>query len=452
MSVTRIKTRWLVAWDGEKHQLIPQGELVYQKDEVLFVGERYSGAVDIELDASDKLVAPGFVNLHVHAGKLAVARSFSDKGRREPYSLGFLNYAAPKEGQPNLLGNEDTETAGLATFAELLRYGTTTVVEIGGETGVSPETLIELAKRVGIRLYAGKGFRSADYVTSQEGQVGYKERPDQGRRALRDAVQFAEYILEQQDPAVGAMLFPLQVDTCDPKLLKETYEHCERLGILMQIHGAQGLFEYHQIMQRTSLTPIQYLDEAGALGPSTILAHGIFLSGHSWLPYASGDDLERLASSGAALAHCPVAFARRGIALESLDKYQQKGVRIAIGTDTFPRDMIQEMRWASYISKIQNRDFAVSDAWTVFSAATNVPADVLGRPDLGRLAKGTRADFQLIDLNKLRIGPVHDPISALVHAGVGEDISSVVMGGEIRVERGQVLSADIEGPLGGQQR
>ena len=442
MSVTRVKTKWLVAWDGEKQYLIPKGELAYQNDEVLYVGEQYSGAVDIEFDASDKLVAPGFVNLHVHAGELAAARRFSDKGRREPYSLGFLNYAAPQEGQANLLSSEDAESAGLATLAELLRYGTTTFVEIGGETGVNPEVLIRLAKGLGIRLYAGKGFRSADYITNEDEQVGYKARLDQGKSALQDAVEFAERILEQKDPAVGAMLFPLQIDTCEPDLLRETYRHCERLGIFMQIHGAQGLFEYHQIMQQTGLTPIQYLDEAGALGPKTILAHGIFLSGHSWLPYAAGNDLERLAASGAALAHCPVAFARRGIALESFNKYQQRGVRIAIGTDTFPRDMIQEMRWASYISKMQTRDFAVADAWTVFSAATNVPADILGRPDLGRLAKGTRADFQLIDLNNLRIGSVHDPISALIHAGVGEDISSVVVGGKMRVENGQVLGVD----------
>ena len=147
-------------------------------------------------------------------------------------------------------------------------------------------------------------------------------------------------------------------------------------------------------------------------------------------------------NSRAGVGYCPQAFARRSVVLSSFERYRQAGIRVAIGTDTFPRDMIQELRWASYTCKIDERDFAVADAWSVFSAATDVAADLLGRPDLGRLAAGTRADFMTLDLDSYRVGPVFDPISALVHAGLGEDLCDVYVAGERRVIDGKVQGID----------
>lgn len=442
MSVTRLRSRWLIAWDGERQRLVPEGELVFSGDTILFVGKDYDGPVDVEVDASDRLVAPGFVNLHVHAGPLAMARLFSDYGRREPYALGFLNYAAPRVGAGNPIGKPSGLAAARCTLAELLHYGCTTVVEIGGETGVSPEALREAALELGVRVVVGWGFRSHDYVTDEAGAVRYQRRPDEGKADFVRAVEFSKAVLDEDNALVGTMLFALQADTCEPWLLKDAYNAAEELGLKLQLHAAQGLFEVHTLMQQSGKLPISYLSEIGVLGPLTLLAHAIFISGHPWLPYRLEGELELLANSGAGVVHCPQAFARRGMVLSSFERYRRAGIRVGIGTDTFPRDMVQELRWASYACKIDERDFAVADAWSVFSAATDVAADLLGRPDLGRLAAEAKADFITLDLESYRVGPVFDPISALVHAGLGEDIRDVYIAGERRVLDGTVPGID----------
>jgi len=424
--------------------------LVFEGDTVLFAGTGYGGAVDEEIDASGKLVLPGFVDVHVHAGPLSAGRLFSDASRREPHALGFLQYSAPREGAPPT-PSVDADTAARLTLAELLRYGVTSAVEIGGETGVPPEVLMRLAPELGVRLVLGKGFRAFDYVTRPDGTVTYRARPDLGREAFRRATDFATAILERADPFLGAMLFPLQVDTCTPELLRDAHSAASELGIGLQVHAAQGLFEVRSLLERTGLTPIGYLDASGALSERTVLAHGIFLSGHSWLPAHLGDDLDRLAASGAALAHCPLAMARRGVALESFERYRRRGVRIAVGTDTFPRDMVAELRWAMYLSRIQERESALPSAWTAYSAGTDVPADLINRRDLGRLAPGSRADFLIVDLTSHRIGPIFDPLAAWLHAGVGEDVKEVYVGGQIRVRDGIVLRVDRSDLLARQQ-
>lgn len=450
MSITRVRSRWLVAWDGVQHRLIPNGELVHRNDQVIFVGSNYHGDVDHDVDARDQLVLPGFINLHVHAGSFAVGRLYADHARREPLSLGFLHYAAPTEGASSALKLPNAELAARATLAEALRYGCSTVVEIGGETGVPSEVLAQVAKVLGVRLYTGIGFHSSDYRTQGDGSISYQACADGGYTVFAEAIAHAEQLLEQNHPLVRPMLFPLQLDTCEPALLQAAAQESRRLDLPLQLHAAQGLFEYQQIMQWTGLTPVRYLESLGLLSPRTIIAHGVYLSGHSTLPYAADDDLDVLASGGAALVHCPTVLARRGIALETMERYRRLGIPMAIGTDTYPRDLLQEARLAAYLSRVLDRDCAAPSAWTLLSAITNTPADILGRSDLGRLAQGCQADYLTVSLGRLRHGPIYDPISTLMHTGLGEDVTSVVIAGRTCLRDG-MLELDEGGLVAEQQ-
>src|SRR5690606_7733203 len=97
------------------------------------------------------------------------------------------------------------------------------------------------------------------------------------------------------------------------------------------------------------------------LGPRTLLGHGIYVSGFSWVQF-KGRDLERLAETGSSVAHSPWVFARRGIAMESFPFYQQAGVNMTLGTDTAPQSMIEAMRWAAVLGKVTSRDTNLATA------------------------------------------------------------------------------------------
>ena len=448
MSVTRVRSRWLVAWDGTRQRLIENGELVHDDDMIVFVGQEFLGLVDVEVDAGDALILPGLVNLHVHGGSFAVGRLFADAVRREPRMLGFLHYAAPREeGAAGAFAPGDTVSAARATLLECLRHGCTTVVEIGGETGVNPDQMAEAARSLGVRVHAGIGFRSYDYVTHADGKIGYRERPDRGASSFRHAIAWAEAALERNDPWVRPMLFPLQLDTCTPELLRDARQESDRLGISIQLHAAQGWFEYTQIMDRTGLAPVPWLDRLGMLGPRTVLAHAVYVAGHSAVPFARDDDIALLADAGTGVAHCPTVLARRGIALESFERYRRAGVPVAIGTDTFPRDPVQEGRLAAYLSRVLDRDPGSASPWTILSALSDVPADLLGRSDLGRLAPGCSADYTTVGLGRLRHGPVFDPVSTWLHCATGDDVQRVVVGGRERLSRADPTALERESTL-----
>jgi cytosine/adenosine deaminase-related metal-dependent hydrolase len=184
------------------------------------------------------------------------------------------------------------------------------------------------------------------------------------------------------------MVAPSQIDTCTPELIKSSAKEAKRRGLPMQIHAAQSVVEFHEITRRHGMTPIEWLNSLGVLGKRTIIGHGIFLDSHTSVHWPSTDDLGTLVETDTAVAHCPVVFHRRGIAMQSLGRYLEAGVRMGIGTDTYPHNMIEEMRAACITSRMMTE--SVSDLRTsqVFEAATTGGADLIGRDDIGRLSVG----------------------------------------------------------------
>src|SRR5439155_12942905 len=133
---TLVRGGWVVGFAGHTHTLIPDGVVVYENDRVLHVGRRFEGAVDAEIDARGRLVAPGFIDTHVHSGHRASHRLITDTGRPDFYGQPFLEITVPREGtrvggDPRYARPTDTDAdAGnrlLATFtvAEMLRNGIT---------------------------------------------------------------------------------------------------------------------------------------------------------------------------------------------------------------------------------------------------------------------------------------------------------------------------------------
>ena len=202
-------------------------------------------------------------------------------------------------------------------------------------------------------------------------------------------------------------------------------------------HVGQNLVEFHEMLRRHGKTPVELLDETGLLGPDTILGHCLMTTSHRLAALPGGRDLEILALRQATVAHCPLVFARRGNALESFHRYRAAGVNVGLGTDTYPRDLISEMRWASLLCKVVEHDFTVATAADVFNAATLAGARALRRDDIGRLAPGAKADILLINLDQLGAPVYADPIKALVDGASGRDVDTVIVDGKVLVQGGR---------------
>jgi cytosine/adenosine deaminase-related metal-dependent hydrolase len=188
---------------------------------------------------------------------------------------------------------------------------------------------------------------------------------------------------------------------------------------------------------------VQYASELGLLGPNTILGHAIFIDEHSWLHWASREDLAILADSGVSVAHCPTPFARYGQVLEHLGRYVRAGITMGIGTDTSPHNIIEEMRWAAILGRISAENMFALTTEEVYHAATAGGAKALLRDDIGRLGVGMKADLVLVDLAHPLMRPARDPLRSLIYYAADRAVRDVYVDGVKVVGDGKVLTLDM---------
>ena len=178
------------------------------------------------------------------------------------------------------------------------------------------------------------------------------------------------------------------------------------------------------------------------LSDRSIIGHAIFLDDHPSTRWSSETDLERLAETRTMVAHCPTVFVRRGIALRDLGRYLRSGVGVGIGTDTYPHNMLSELRLAAYLARLQGGSPRAVRTTDVFNAATLAGGRALRRDDIGRLAPGCRADLVLVELDHPAMRPAHDVLRTLIYAADDRVIRAVYVDGRKVVEGGKVLTID----------
>jgi 5-methylthioadenosine/S-adenosylhomocysteine deaminase len=435
----QITADWVLGYDGAQHTLLRDACVVYEGDEILYVGHRFDGHVDESIQARGRLVCPGFINCHLHLGSNAPHTFFLDATRADYFGANFWAYAVGKRGYGDPRKNDRAEVEQLYGLWSAIRGGATTVVDVG--TKHAPE-VAALAGEIGARVYLGPAFKSKTYAYDTCGRINWDDDHGSGEAGLQRALSFASKFDGAHDGRVRAMLFPAQLDTCDLDLLRATRRAADEHGLPISIHAAMNLHEFHRILSEYGRTPLELLDSIAFLGPDVLLGHCVFHAHHSWTHYPYVNDLDLLAASGTAIAHAPYKYAKMGIALESLARYRARGITVALGTDTFPQDMIREMRYGSLMSRFADGSFRSAPPREVFDAATLGGAQALGRDDLGRLAAGARADLLLVDLRGLHYGAVHDPIRSLVEYGDGSDIERIVIAGRTLVADHQGLAVD----------
>ena len=284
-----------------------------------------------------------------------------------------------------------------------------------------------------------------------QGALRYVWSDEIGEKGLQQAVDFIKKHRGSYNGRIQGMLYPRQPDTCTPELLKKTKEAARDLDVGIQIHAAINMIEFHQIELNYGTTPIGFLNGLGFLGPEVILGHCVFLNGHSWTALPRGNDLGMIADSGTSISHCPFKYSKFGIALESLDRYLARGVTVSLGTDSYPFDMVNEMRTASLMNRFAERDYLAGSYRDCFNAATLGGAKALGRDDLGKLAPGAKADLFIADITKIDYGAIFDPIKAFVEYGSGRDIETVIIDGRVVMADRQFKGIDESALLAGVQ-
>lgn len=427
---------YVVGYEDGGHVLYKDGELAYQGDTVVYVGKHYKGKADEVIDTNRGFVIPGLVNCHCHVAASPVEKGFlEDIG--SPVFYGTSLYESLRVTHLEI---EDQENVFRFSLSEILKKGSTTIFELGRGT----EPMVQALGESGIRAYIGTMARSCVFMTKDGKNVYYEWDETEAFKRLEYCQTMHEKYTGSYNDRIHLALYPGQADCVTPEFLREVRKTADQTGMLIQIHAAQSINEIQTVISRFGMTPAEFLHDNGICGPDTLYSHYIMPSGHTLNGLRFGNELETIARDGTTVVNCPWVYGRRGFVMESFGRYRRRGINLAIGTDSFPQDMVNEIRMAAIFGKIADSDTWSCSAADVFNAATLGGAKALGRTDIGRLSIGSKADIVIFGTRNMEFSPLRDPIKVLVYTASSANIDKVIIDGIVRVDAGKVLGVDEE--------
>lgn len=442
--VTKIRTRALLAEVAGELATIPSGEMLVSDGRILAVGTKLTHHVDETLDWTDSFVAPGFIDLNA-LGDIDHHLIWSEQKRPEKL-IWSKEYV--EGGTEEAMTPEEEAFKSLFAYVQLLRRGVTSACPITctyykatGETYDEMAAAAKHAAHLGQRSWLGVGFLGAGHVWDEEhGRQIVLPLPDDGRPGFEAAKRFVGDFDGYGGGLVTTMMTPERIELQSDAVLREVGDFCREHGKLLKLHAAQSAFEWKWTRETMGCTPVEHLERLGLLNDRLLLPHALYTTGSAVTDLPGDDDLVKLAKSGASVIHCPLIYARRGDGLDSFARYKAAGIRMTMGSDTFPPDPFMIIRVGA-MSALARTKGCVEHARFIdfWDAYTRGGADALKRPDLGRLAEGARADFIRIPMTNPWLGTFDDPVRTLAMAATATDISDVWVEGRPVVEAGRVL-------------
>mgnify|MGYP001827172149 FL=1 len=367
------------------------------------------------IDAHGGIIMPGLINSHTHAA-MTCFRGLADD---LPLMAWLNDHIFPAEAN---LDDQMVYCGALLACAEMIMSGTTCFCDMY----LFEDAVARAAKKAGMRAVVGEVLYDFD-------------SPNYG--PIENGFKYSRQLIDtwQNDPLVTIAVEPHSAYLCTPQLLKEALELTQTFDLPLVIHLAESKSEIAQIKERYDRTPVEHLAELGVLAPNLLACHCVELT---------ENDIALLQRFDVKVAHNAESNMKLASGVAPIPRLIEKGICVAMGTDGCASnndlDLFQEMDSVAKLHKAKSLDPTVMDAATVLKMATISGARALGlEPVIGSLEKGKKADLIIVDTNKPHLTPMYNPVSHLVYAAIGSDVTTSIINGTVVMENGTIKTMDI---------
>jgi 5-methylthioadenosine/S-adenosylhomocysteine deaminase len=398
---------------------IINGAVAIDKDIITAVGpadEFNDWRISQVIDAHGGIIMPGLINSHTHAA-MTCFRGLADD---LPLMAWLNDHIFPAEAK---LDDQKVYSGTLLACAEMIMSGTTCFCDMY----LFEDAVARAAKDAGMRAVVGEVLYDFD-------------SPNYG--PIENGIEYTQNLIDswQEDPLVSIAVEPHSAYLCAPELLEKAFKLAQSHNLTYVIHLAESKNEVEQIKERFDRTPVEYLAELGVLAPNVLACHCVELT---------EKDIALLQRFDVKVAHNAESNMKLASGVAPIPRLIDEGICVGMGTDGCASnndlDLFQEMDSVAKLHKAKSLDPTVMDAPTVLKMATISGARALGLdPVIGSLEKGKKADLIIVDTNKPHLTPMYNPVSHLVYAAIGSDVTTSIINGTVVMEDGTIKTMDIK--------
>ena len=404
-----IKDAIIIGSEIKKSSILIENDLITQIDDNI-----NSNDADEVINGEGKVLTPGLINTHTHLS-MTLMRGLADD---IPLNTWLNNYIWPAEAN---LNGDHCYAGALLACAEMIKSGTTTF----NDMYFFIDDVAKAVDESGLRGMLSHGMID----------LGDEEKR---KKEFKESIRIIKKCHNTADGRIKIALGPHAPYTCSTELLRWVRRKADELGVRIHIHVSETEFEVEQIINSHGARPFEYLNEIDFLGDDVLAAHGVWLS---------DSDMDIIKNNHVKLSHNPISNMKLASGVSPVSKMIDKGINVSLGTDGAASnnnlDLLEEMKTAALLQKIQNLDSTLLSAQQVVEMATINGAKALGmEKEIGTIEVGKKADLTLLNFHKTHLTPYRHPLSHLVYSAQGSDVDTVICNGQILMQDREVFILD----------
>ena len=410
MSSILIKNGTIVTMDNK----ILQGDILIEGNTIQRVAKNIEAVADKVIDATNKIVMPGFINCHTHVG-LSLLRGYSE-------DLDSIGWHKPEIKEiESKLTREDIALSAELAILEMIKSGTTTFNDLG----YCEDEVAQVVEKTGIRGNIAKMIS------------GSKEKAES---ELKEA---EELYNNWNKKAEGRITVSIGLDTaynCPPETIRKAVELAKKVDTSIHMHYLETKYEISQVKENYNQSVTDYLKSNNLFDVKTILAHGV---------WADEADLMELQFHNTSIINNPISNCKLGSGIGDMKFLVEGGINIGLGTDSLSAsdtlDMFEEIKNSAYSQKVLYKSPNATNSRRTLEFATIKGAKALGmQKEIGIIEEGRKADIIIVDINKPHLLPVHNVYSTLAYSANGADVETTIVDGKILMENRILQTIDEE--------
>ncbi len=419
-----------------KRQILTHGAVAVSGNQIVAVGksqevvEKYPEKRRINCNGN--ILLPGLIDTHVHQAQ-AMIRGCAD-------DLSLIDWLTRRVWvlQGNYSAEDGRASAALCAL-EMIKSGTTAFIESMLAERYGIDGVAETVIQSGMRAAIGKIVMDLPSYAQAQG-VMHPGMVENGEESVQNTLAAYERWNGAGDGRVQIWFGPRTPGGVTPSLYDQISKLAAERGMGITIHLSEVKEDIDYAVSQGFRSPAEFAAAHGLLGPRTVLAHFVWSDPSDW---------KMLAETGTHVSHNPASNSKTATGIAPVYGMLQAGVNVSLGCDGGPSnntyDLIRDMRMASYLACLLEKDPTAVPAEDVLEMATIRGARAMGLEDqIGSIEAGKRADFIVVDMDKPHLTPCFDPVSTLVYAAHGSDVDTVVVDGKILMQNRKVQTLDEE--------